>query len=346
MQNVNMPRLNNGERNQAIGMVIAGNSNAAIARQLHVHPSTITRLRIRFIATGSVADRPRPGAPPVTSARQDRNIRMQHIRNRFQTAAATARVTQGNRRRPISGRTVRRRLSAIGLKCRRPYKGPILTHRHRLARQRWAVNGGNIGHRGWHNVVFSDESRFNVSYADGRQRVYRRNGERYSQACVLERDRFGGGSVMVWGAINSDFRSELVVVQRNLNAVRYVNDILRPVLIPLLQQHGRNRRLIFQQDNARPHSARHTRDFLHATNTNVMDWPSLSPDMNPIEHMWDELGRPVHGQLNPPQNVAELTQALQHHWAAIPQAMIRRLCNSMPRRLQAVIRSNGGHTRY
>ena len=68
--------------------------------------------------------------------------------------------------------------------------------------------------------------------------------------------------------------------------------------------------------------------------------------MNPIEHLWDELGRRVRRQQIPPRNVAELTQALQYHWNAIPAHFIRRLCDSMPRRLQACVRAQGGHTRY
>ena len=111
-------------------------------RIFNVHRSTIARLRQRFHTTGRVADRPRPGAPPVTTAAQDRRIRLQHLRNRFQTAAATARGTVGTRRRQISPQTVRRRLAAFGIRCRRPYQGQILLHRHRLARQQWTANRG------------------------------------------------------------------------------------------------------------------------------------------------------------------------------------------------------------
>ena len=62
-------------------------------------------------------------------------------------------------------------------------------------------------------MLFSDESRFNVSHADGRQRVYRRRGERFRNACIRERDRFGGGGVMVWGGIMGGQRTRLIVIR-------------------------------------------------------------------------------------------------------------------------------------
>ena len=60
-------------------------------------------------------------------------------------------------------------------------------------------------------------------------------GERFADACVFERDRYGGGSVMVWGGISHGVKSPLIVVPENLTAVRYRDEILRPVAVPLVQ---------------------------------------------------------------------------------------------------------------
>ena len=81
---------------------------------------------------------------------------------------------------------------------------------------------------------FTDESRFTLYRADGRRRVYRRRGERFADACVVERDRFGGGSVMVWGGIVHGIKSQLIIVAGNMTAVRYRDEILRPVDPPQL----------------------------------------------------------------------------------------------------------------
>ena len=114
----------------------------------------------------------------------------------------------------------------------------------------------------WQLIWFSDESRFLLERRDGRQRVYRRRRERFAPNCVRQVDRYGGGSVMVWGAMSYNGRSDLVVVQGNLTANRYIDQILRPHLLPILNR----QREIFQHDNARSHTAHATRDYL--TNQN------------------------------------------------------------------------------
>ena len=119
---------------------------------------------------------------------------------------------------------------------------------------------------------------------------------------------------MVWGAINYGFCSELIVVNGTLTAHRYINEILKPVLLPLLQRHGRNQQLTFQQDNAHAHSARLTQDFLRDNRVDVMDCPAVSLDINQIEHMWVELGRRVRQRQYRPHNVRKQSIALQQEW--------------------------------
>ena len=151
---------------------------------------------------------------------------------------------------------------------------------------------------------------------------------------------------MVCGAINHDFRSELVLLQGNLTAQYYINEVLAPVLVPLLQHHGNNRRLIFQQDNARAHIARITRNYLTQHGIYILEWPAVSPDINCIEHLWDELGRRLRRRQPQPRNRRELGATLQEEWQNIPMPTIQRLVRSMRRRLRTVIANNGGHIGY
>lgn len=147
---------------------------------------------------------------------------------------------------------------------------------------------------------------------------------------------------MVWAAISMEHRTPLVVVDGNLTAQRYVDEILRPHLLPLLEEHAELR--TFQQDNARPHVARVTREFLDEQEIQTMPWPPYSPDLNPIEHLWDELGRRV--MARGPITRAGLIRMLHEEWGAIPQETIRTLIRSMRRRCVACVDAQGGHIPY
>ena len=162
-----------------------------------------------------------------------------------------------------------------------------VTLQHCKRRRQWVRVLQGWTRRQWRNVLFSDESAFNVSFADGRVRTWSRRGERLDHDNV-ERDRYGGGSVMVWAGIHHDRRKDLVIVPGNLTAQRYCDGIIEPVVVPYLQQHNVG---IFQHDNARPHTARHTQNILRIHNVSMLQWPARSPDLSPIEHLWDHLGR-------------------------------------------------------
>ena len=233
-----------------------------------MHVSTIERLVRRLRETGRVADRPRSGPPRVTSQRQDRAIRLAHLRNRHLKAMETAVNTVGDHYRRIHPKTVRNRLREFGLRARRPYVGLPLNRARCARRMAWVTAQAlrRFPTRQWRRVFFMDESRFTLFRDDGRRRLYRRRGERFADACVFERDRYGG-SVMVWGGISHGVKSLLIVVPGNLTAVRYRDEILRPVAVQLVQQH----QMTFQHDNARPHVARVCQDFLANNNIVPLD---------------------------------------------------------------------------
>ena len=129
----------------------------------------------------------------MTTRAQDNRLRTQHLRDRYRPATRTSATTIGNHGRPISAQTVISRLRAHGIRPRRPYIGPQLLQRHRRARLQWCRAHVRWKAGQWNQVLFSDESRFTLERSDGRARVYRRSGERYTDACVKQTDRFRGG---------------------------------------------------------------------------------------------------------------------------------------------------------
>jgi hypothetical protein len=121
-----MPRLNLQQREQAICRLHAGQPARVIANDFNCNVRTIECLRVRYNATNSMNDRPRCGRSQVTTARQNRLMVRQYLRNRFTRATETARQTVWTHQRPMSADTVRHRLVASNLKCYRPAREPVL----------------------------------------------------------------------------------------------------------------------------------------------------------------------------------------------------------------------------
>ena len=162
-------------------------------------------------------------------------------------------------------------------------------------------------------ILFSKECRFNLSHTDGRKTVYRPRAERFADACVTEWDR--GGSVLVWGGIMGGKKTGLIVLNENINAQTYINDVLAVEALPFIQFHSPN--VTFMHDNTRPHSAATTRQFLATNNVNVLAWPANSPDLNPIEQVWDKLECRVRRN-HAIHTVNDLAAALQAEWTNLP----------------------------
>ena len=171
-----MARLNQIQRERAIGMLQANMTVRQVAGILRCTKSTIYALIRRYEATCNTADRHRTGRPRVTTPAEDRYVRVTTLRNHFQTATVMAATLPG---RDISSDTVRRRLREYGIRVRRAHRGPILTVRHCRARLGWVRRHLRFGRRYWNSVIFSDETRISLRQADVRIRVNRRPGERF-----------------------------------------------------------------------------------------------------------------------------------------------------------------------
>ena len=198
----------------------------------------------------------------------------------------------------------------------------------------------------WKKVVFSDESRFCLFHNDGRRKVWRKIGERHRRDCLKPTVKFGGGSVMVWGCFSWWGVGPLVVVDGTLNQDGYV-DILNKQLEPYLKQlDEQHPGMLFQDDNAPCHTAARPTQYLETQGIKHMAWPSQSPDLNPIEHLWDELDRRVRKRKRLPTSHAELAAALKEEWGKVPFDAIQKKIFSMSRRIAAVIDAKGENSPY
>ena len=135
--------------------------------------------------------------------------------------------------------------------------------------------------------------------------------------------------------------SYLYFIERNMNSNMYC-EILQQSMIPSLQKQGR--RAVFQHDNDPKHTSKTTITLLKRLRVNVMDWPSMSPDLNPIEHLWGILKRKV--EVYKVSNICQLRDVVMEEGKSIPVATCEALVNSMPRRIKAVLENDGDHTKY
>ncbi|GFY03821.1 transposable element Tcb1 transposase [Trichonephila clavipes] len=207
----------------------------------------------------------------------------------------------------ISRKTVARRLRGGGLYARRPVVCVPLTRQHRTARLQWCREHHNWTEQDWACVLFSDETRFSLSSDCRRQLIWRESGTAYRPENIQEKDRYPTCSIMVWAGIMINGRTCLYVVANGtMTGQRYINEVLLP----------------------------HVRLFRGAV------------DLNPIENVWDALGRQVAGRNYPPTNKNTIIRELTEEWDKLPQQLLDNVVQSMVRRVKCCITLHGGHIPY
>lgn len=192
-------------------------------------------------------------------------------------------------------------------------------------------------------VVFSDES--TIAVLDDRvQTVRRRKGEEFNPQCLRKTVKFPQ-KIMVWGAISVHGTSRLHIVSGMMNAQKYIS-VLQTRLLPQIKDWRCENDWIFQQDSAPCHTAKAVKTWIAKNNVKVLPWAGNSPDMNPIENLWDLLKEEIHSV--PITTKTALIERLIHVW--FHSEKIKDHCTnmikSMPHRVKALLKAKGGQTKY
>ncbi|GFS72788.1 transposable element Tcb2 transposase [Trichonephila clavipes] len=173
--------------------------------------------------------------------------------------------------------------------------------------------------------------------------IWSDSGSRNNPAFVHESVRFGGGGVLAYGGISIDGRTDFYIIRDGpLTARRYRGEIIRPILVSCAAVIGDE--FILMDDDCKSHRANLVEDLLFEEGIVRMEWPACYPDMNPIEHVWDALGRRVAARQPPPQTLQELVRALLEEWDRIPQLVINSLIEYMPQRFPMLLAVHENHT--
>jgi transposase len=333
--------LSKAQRERVIGAYLSGIKQNVISAQLNIPTSTIYDTIKRYKETGFATPKKRSGRPKELSQRDTRTLQRIVRTNRFSPLSDIRNELNSNLNTTLHNSTVRRYLHDVGLGSYTTRKKPLLTEKHRNDRLRWCKEKRNWEEE-WKQMVWSDESRFALFESDGRVRVWRNPGEAYNKDCIQPTVKFGGGSVMFWGCFGWHGVGPLVVVDGNMNSDDYIN-ILANHFIPWVNNYPNS---IFQQDGASCHTSNYSVWWMRTHNIPVLDWVAQSPDLNPIENLWNHLDYQIRRKKPLPKSKQELINAVQEEWRKISIETIHSLILSLPNRVKAVIKAKGGHTKY
>ena len=236
-----------------------------------------------------------------------------------------------------SVQTIRRRLNEAGLFGRIPRKKPLVSAKNRKARVEFAKKYLNWSINEWKLVCFSDETKINRLGSDGRKYIRRPINQDLNPKYTKTVVKHGGGSLMLWGCFSSFGVGPIRKINGIMDQYQY-KEILENELLPFSDEHLP---LLwkFQHDNDPKHTAKSVKTFLEKKRINVLPWPSNSPDLNPIENLWAHVKNNV-GKKNH-KNLDELFEDTKKVWSEIPNTLIQKLIESMPRRCAAVGKIKG-----
>ncbi|GFV43247.1 transposable element Tcb2 transposase [Trichonephila clavipes] len=327
-------------RGRIIGKIEEGRKITDVAREFDIAHSVVSRLWKSFKTTGMCSRRPGGGRVRSTAPAEDRYIVLSAKRNRRTTAQQVANQFLAASGKQISQKTVARRLRGGGLYARRPVVCVPLTRQHRTAHLQWCREHHNWTEQDWACVLFSDESRFSLSSDCRRQLIWRESGTAYRPENIQEKDRYPTCSIMVWADIMINGRTRLhVVANGTMTGQRYIDEVLLPHV--RLYRGAVGDKLVFMDDNATCHRTLAVQDCLDSEGIHQLVWPARSPDLNPIENVWDALGRQVASRNYPPTNKNPLIRALTEEWDKLPQQLLDNVVQRFP---SHIIREAKPHT--
>ena len=195
----------------------------------------------------------------------------------------------------------------------------------------------------WQNVLWSEKTRMELFGRNAKYYVWRKLNTAHHLKNTIPIVKHGVGGIMLWGCFSSAGTGALVRIEGKIDGAKH-RKILQENLLPSARKWKLGRKFTFQHDTDPKHTAKATLEWLSTKKINVLEWPSQSPDLNPIKNLWHQFKIAVHKRS--PCNFTELEQFCAEEWANIAQARCAKLVETYPNSLLAVIAVKGAFTKY
>lgn len=329
---------------QIIALRKGGHSIKEVAELTGVGLTTVKTYWSRFKRDNSgdtPSQLPRSGRPRKSSKRAQ-NIVKRAVESNARVTARQLKESNAGVFHDVSVRTVSRRIHELGYRSHKPVKKPLLTKVQRARRVTFAKKYLTWTEEDWLGVLWSDESTFTVTCNRGGG-VYRRSGSDPLDPRYLEQTVKHPDSLMVWSCFTGRGVGTLVVLPKNIKVNQY--NYLELLCDHLSDCFDQTQAQVFQQDGARAHTAHSVINWLEDCQVRyINDWPGNSPDISPIENLWQIVKADLQG--TDVSSLPKLEAAIRRSWANIPPATLHNLALSLPKRLREVIKRRGKPTKY
>lgn len=343
LTNQAMRQISDQLYNDILSQLDSGHSTRQIALQLGVGHMTVSRI---CSAARNNITKCSAGRPPKLTVADKRHLVRMVTTGKAATAVQAAQEFGSTTGTKVCKTTVREVLKQAGLKASVRKKKPKLSVRHMKQRMEFALRHQYWTEEDWNQVIWSDETKMPRLGYDGCKWVWRKPGTALSGHDVKGTVKFGGGSLMMWGCMTAQGVGYACHIDGHMDADTYTH-ILNTELLQTVDYYGLDvDSFIFQQDNDPKHTSKQALNWLASKGIQLLEWLAQSPDLNPIEHLWAYLKRRLAEYDSEPKGILELLERVDTEWNKIPPHICRDLIRSMPERIQAVLKTKGGFTKY